>query len=223
MVQINSKSSKIQANCSLRNWRTARTITSSRRPQLRPRQPLQRPNQRHTIEPRSKQRDGRLSPEHARPGANMEPQIQLPLDLHQRRALHRRIQTSNPSANKSQMRIPHHPQRALGRPQLDQQGPNARERRLPQSPRRTVRAHAILPPNVPMEQWLLLQTPRSARIPILLARGAQRTLLLRRRLRRLPLHARPQQNVRLHHHALRLPAEYRFPLARDDEVRGGQQ
>ena len=94
-------------------------------------------------------------------------------------------------------------------------------RRICQNPRRKQRPileQNVLPPNVPMEQRRLLQTSRSRTHSILLARRAQSPLLLRRRLRRFPIHARPQQNLRIQHQPLRLTRIHPLPLARDNQI-----
>ena len=68
--------------------------------------------------------------------------------------------------------------RTLGRPQLDQQRPLRRIRKDARRARNPIRPLSILPPNVPLEQRHVLQTPRSQRHPLLLASRAQSPLLL---------------------------------------------
>ena len=60
--------------------------------------------------------------------------------------------------------------RTLGRPQLDQQRPLRRIRKNARRARNPIRPLSIVPPNVPLEQRHVLQTPRPQRHPLLLAR-----------------------------------------------------
>lgn len=106
-------------------------------------------------------------------------------------------------------------QRALGCPLLDRRRPLPRICQNPRGRRCSICDDGILPPNVPMEQRSLLQTSCSGEHTILLACGTKCTFLLRRRLRCLPVHARWQQNLRIHNQPLRLPSNNSISLARD--------
>lgn len=99
---------------------------------------------------------------------------------------------------------------------MDQSGPDGGERKDLGRAEHPVRTHEVIPPDVQMEQRHVLQTPGVEGYAVLLACGAARQLLLRRRLRRLPVHARPQQDLRLHDQPLRLAAINTDSLARDD-------
>lgn len=99
----------------------------------------------------------------------MEPQIQLPMDLHQRRPVHGGIQERDQETLESRDQVRDHPERALGHPKLDQQGHDERERKATGRAERTIRELAELPPNVSLEQRLVLQAPGAARHAVLLA------------------------------------------------------
>ncbi|CRK43471.1 hypothetical protein BN1723_019201, partial [Verticillium longisporum] len=135
----------------------------------------------------------------ARPRAHLEPQVQLPVDLLQRRPLHRRVQAPHRRRHQRRGPLRGHPQGALGHAVVDQQGPLPRVDQDAQGERHPVRRQGLLPLHVPLEQRHVLQAPGPRQHALLLARRAQGALLLRRRLRRLPLHAGQQQDVRLHH------------------------
>lgn len=89
----------------LSNWRTRRSVMASHRKRLCPRQQRLSPHQRGANLARPKRRAGRADPDDARFGKHMEQQIQLPVDLLQRQAVHRRIQEAHPSRDKSQVFI----------------------------------------------------------------------------------------------------------------------
>ncbi len=112
------------------------------------------------------------------------------------------------------------PQRTLGRPLLDQQRPLLRIRRHARGAKDPIWQPRLLPPNVPLELGHVLPAPRTGTRPLLLARRAQSPFLLRRRLRRLPLHGGPQQDIRLYYESIRCAAELADAVAGDAEVPG---
>lgn len=89
----------LQANCKRSIRRTPQPSAAGRRQQLCAKCPRQRAHQCHHPEPGAQRGAGRHAAEHARPGAHVEPQVQLPVDLLQRRALHRRVQEEDASSH----------------------------------------------------------------------------------------------------------------------------
>lgn len=94
-------------------------------------------------------------------------------------------------------------QRTLGSPILDRWRAFRRIRPITQRPRYSIRRDEVLPSDVPLELGVILQTSCPGRYTILLACGTQGPFLLRCRLRCVPVHGRPQQNLRLHNQSVR--------------------
>lgn len=110
--------------------------------------------------------------------------------------------------------------RALGRPIVDQRGNLPRICKDTEGERYSVWCHEILPSNVSVEQWFILQAPSSRTYTILLASRAKGTLLLRCRLRCIPIYARLQQDLWFHDQPLRCSTINTIIMARDDKVHG---
>ena len=94
------------------------------------------------------------------------------MDLHQRRPVHGGVQERDQETLKSRDQVRDHPERTLGHPKLDQQGHDEGERKATGGAECAIRELAELPPDVSLEQRLVLQAPRSARHAVLLACGA---------------------------------------------------
>ena len=151
-------------------WRATRASLARR--QLRRRQSKLPTHKCHPPLSRAQRGTTRTPPYHARPGANMEPQVQLPLDVLQRRSLHRRVQETHASRNQSKLLLPHHPVRTLGYTILDLSRPFRRICPHPRGEQCAILKYGVLPPNVPLELRHVLPPPCTRKHKILLARGA---------------------------------------------------
>lgn len=106
----------------------------------------------------------------------------------------------------------------LGSPGVDQYEPFPRVRKDVGGTRHPVQLQDLLPPDVSLEQRHVLQTPSPCRLPLLLAHRAQCQVLLRCRLRCVPIHGGWQQDLRLHHQPIRCATEYPQAMARDSAI-----